>query len=169
VAPGTTFNASVTGRWPSDMRLLLPDGMPSRTISTGVKAPTARGESLIVRVLRGRVRAGRLDLFRERAGPALGRVREHDGCVFAQVARQANGDGSADIVVVSAWASLDALYDWVGGTDLLDFTVVAGRLDDLLDHIDIQHYEAIDVVGEAASPAGELPEVPGQAAREALP
>ncbi len=100
------------------------------------------------------MRADHVNSFREQASLFLGQVREMDGCGFAQVGRQVNKDGSEEVVVVTSWTCLDAIYAWVGGSDLLSSPLLAGQLQDLLEHHDIQHYEAIGPA-EADAAAGD--------------
>jgi hypothetical protein len=107
------------------------------------------------------VRADHVNSFREQASLFLGQVREMDGCGFAQVGRQVNKDGSEEVVVVTSWTCLDAIYAWVGGSDLLSSPLLAGRLQDLLEHHDIQHYEAFGPA-EADAAAGDHGQGPTQ-------
>jgi hypothetical protein len=120
---------------------------------------------LIVRVLVGRVNADRVPFFREQASLALGRAREHPGCIFAQVGRQAIRDGSEEIAFVSAWTCLNMLYDWIGGSNLLESPAVAGQLEESFEHFDIQHYEVVELA-EAGKPAlmddARPDEIPGE-------
>ena len=115
---------------------------------------TFRGRRLIVRVVRGRIGARDVALFREEAGAALSRTREFEGCVFAQIGRQTHADGSEEIIVVTSWSCLDALYKWVGGPDLLNLPPLAciGRL---LDNVDIQHYEGFHLRADDGDSAGD--------------
>jgi heme-degrading monooxygenase HmoA len=108
---------------------------------------------LIVRLLQGRVRADCISLFREQAGQALERTRSHEGCSFAQVARQSHRDGSEEIVFLSVWSDLGAVYDWVGGIDLVNAAVIAGDAPEVFDYFDIQHYEVVDPLIDAAQMA----------------
>jgi heme-degrading monooxygenase HmoA len=96
---------------------------------------------LIVRVLRGQVNPARLAAFRSQAHLAIGDARDHDGFVYAQVGRQANGDGSEVVLFVSVWRDLEALYCWVGGTDLLDTPVLRRGAPNLFETFEVQHYE----------------------------
>jgi heme-degrading monooxygenase HmoA len=99
---------------------------------------------LIVRVLHGRVKADSIGLFREQAGLALARTRRHEGCSFAQVGRQTHKDGSEEIVFLSVWSDLEAVYAWVGGIDLLNAPVIAGDKPEVFVYFDIQHYEVVE-------------------------
>ena len=107
---------------------------------------------MIVRVLRGRVTADHVRPFRQRAQRALLDARIN-GCVYSQVGRQAHKDGSEQIVIISVWTGMAALYDWLGTTDLLDSPIVAERGQFVLEDLDVQHYEVVDVTG-AENPFG---------------
>lgn len=114
---------------------------------------------MIVRVLQGRVKADAISLFREQSALALARTRSHEGCSYAQVARQSHKDGSEEIVFLSVWSDLTAVYDWVGGVDLVNAPVIAGNAPEVFAYFDIQHYEVIDQFADAE---------PIEAARPAL-
>jgi len=45
--------------------------------------------------------------------------------------------------MVTAWRTMDALYDWVGGPDLLGSPLQSGS-GQLLTYFDIQHYESFE-------------------------
>lgn len=115
---------------------------------------------MIVRVLEGRVHPGQVPIFREQAQRALRDARGHDGLVYAHVGRQAHADGSEQIVFVSVWRDLAALYGWLGGTDLLD-TPVLGSGNDVFERYEVQHYE---VVEPAESDTAAMPAEPEPAA-----
>ena len=100
---------------------------------------------MIVRVLQGRVPPGQAAVFRQQAEQALEDARRHDGLVFAQVGRQAHGDGSEEIAFVSVWRDLEALYGWLGGTDLLDTPVFNGGSPTVFERFEVQHYESYEV------------------------
>lgn len=134
----------------ADMPLIFPNGRPAPTISVG--SGELRGGNLIVRVLRGRVTADHVRPFRERAQRALLDARIN-GCVYSQVGRQAHKDGSEQIVIISVWTGMAALYDWLGTTDLLDSPIVAEGGQFVLEDLDVQHYEVVDVTG-AENPFG---------------
>jgi heme-degrading monooxygenase HmoA len=103
---------------------------------------------LIVRVLQGRVKADAISLFREQSALALARTRSHEGCSYAQVARQSHKDGSEEIVFLSVWSDLTAVYDWVGGVDLVNAPVIAGNAPEVFAYFDIQHYEVVDPLAD---------------------
>ena len=114
---------------------------------------------MIVRVLRGRVLPGHVASFREQARQALHDARQHDGLLYAQIGRQALSDGGEEIVFVTEWRNLEALYRWVGGTDLLDTPVIDGDKTNVFEHFEVQHFETYesadaDPPDTAGSPTG---------------
>jgi len=120
---------------------------------------------LIIRVLKGRVHPGRVALFREQAQQALDDARCHDGLIHAQVGRQAHLDGGEEVLFVSVWRDLEALYGWVGGTDLLDTPVLSGARPDVFEQFEVQHYEAYDApeasLTDGFDPAEAVPQGAG--------
>jgi hypothetical protein len=114
---------------------------------------------LIVRILRGRVRAEQVLVFHEQARLILEDARRHAGLVHAQVGRQVHSDGAEEIVFVSIWRDLEGLYTWVGGTDLLDTPVLNGSIPNLFDHLEVQHYQTYDL--DEPEPAGAADEAGG--------
>jgi heme-degrading monooxygenase HmoA len=64
--------------------------------------------------------------------------------------RQTHDDRSEDVVVITVWTSIEALYDWLGGRDLLGTPMIGQDGDDLFEDYDVQHYEAVDLGGEGA-------------------
>jgi heme-degrading monooxygenase HmoA len=111
---------------------------------------------LIVRVLEGRVHSGRVTVFRQQAKRVLEDARREDGLVHAQIARQVNADGGEEIIFVSVWRDLEALYGWLGTTDLLNTPVFNGGTFDVFEHFEVQHYEVCELEApeavEAAKP-----------------
>lgn len=104
------------------------------------------GRNLIVRILSGRVQPGQVTAFRDQARQALIDARQQAGLVYAQIGRQSAPDGAEEISFVSVWHDLDALYRWVGGTDLLDTPVLSrGGNPDLLQRFEVQHYETYEL------------------------
>jgi hypothetical protein len=47
-------------------------------------------------------------------------------------------------VFVSVWRDLEALYGWVGSTDLLDTPVLNSGRPDVFDNFEVQHYETYE-------------------------
>jgi hypothetical protein len=63
-------------------------------------------------------------------------------------------DGAEEVVFVSVWRDLEALYAWVGGTDLLDTPVLSNGRPEIIEHFEVQHY----VTYETAEPTpADLP------------
>jgi heme-degrading monooxygenase HmoA len=98
---------------------------------------------LIVRILKGRVSPEDVELFRVRALRSLEGARAHPGLVHAEVARQVRSDGGQEIAIVSVWHDFDAIYGWLGSTNLLD-TLMMEPGEHLLGDFEVQHYEALD-------------------------
>lgn len=134
------------------MPLILPLGRLAPTIHPGVDRPI-KDRVLIFRVLHGRVKPECISIFRGQAAEALERTRRQYGCSFASVGRQAHKDGSEDVVFVTLWTNLNAVYDWVGGVDLLDSPIIAGGRPDVFVSFDIQHYEVLDHFAGELDPA----------------
>ncbi len=112
---------------------------------------------MIVRLLQGRVKADAISLFREQSALALERTRSHNGCSFAEIGRQSHRDGSEEIVFLSVWSDLTAVYDWVGGVDLVNAPVIAGDAPEVFAYFDIQHYEVVDPLADAGPTADVRP------------
>jgi heme-degrading monooxygenase HmoA len=92
--------------------------------------------------------------FRDQAHEALNDARRHDGLIHAHVGRQVNSDGGEEVMFVSVWRDLEALYGWVGSTDLLDTPVLNNGRPQVFDYFEVQHYETYESVepGQAAAP-----------------
>ena len=98
---------------------------------------------MIVRILKGRVSPEHVELFRVRALRALEGTRAHPGLIHAEVARQVRSDGGEEIAIVSVWRDFDAIYGWLGATNLLD-TLMLEPGEQILGDFEVQHYEALD-------------------------
>jgi hypothetical protein len=59
------------------------------------------------------------------------------GAIFG---RQIHGDGSESFVYVTTWVDMQAVYDWVGGRDLISTARLMGDLEGLVDEVELQHY-----------------------------
>jgi hypothetical protein len=66
-------------------------------------------------------------------------ARKVPGVIDVHVGQQADGAGY-QFVFVSRWESIDALYGWAGGLDLLARPIYFDGLEDALTDFDIQHY-----------------------------
>ena len=108
---------------------------------------------MIVRVVRGRIRADSVNEFYRRVEKALPAVRCQDGALDVHVGRQRDDEGER-FVFVSYWRDLASVYRWVGGGDLLCVPAAPGGYEDLLDDCDVQHYEEFEptAVLSAAAP-----------------
>jgi heme-degrading monooxygenase HmoA len=102
------------------------------------------GSNLIVRVLQGRVLPAQTANFHKQAEKALKDARRQDGLVSAHAGRQAHADGSEEIAFVTIWRDLEALYGWLGGTDLLDAPGFNHTSPSVFAHFEIQHYETFE-------------------------
>lgn len=98
---------------------------------------------MIVRIVKGRVAPEQVELFRVRARRALEEMRAHPGLVHAEVARQVRSDGGEEIASVSVWRDFDAIYGWLGATNLLDMRMMDPG-EQILGDFEVQHYEALD-------------------------
>ena len=63
--------------------------------------------------------------------------------VHAEVARQVRSDGGEEIASVSVWRDFDAIYGWLGATNLLDMRMMDPG-EQILGDFEVQHYEALD-------------------------
>ena len=99
---------------------------------------------LIIRVLKGSVQSGETAVFRDQAQFTLDDARRQEGLVHAEVGRQVESDGAENIVFVSVWRDLEALYHWLGGTNLLATPVLHNGRANLFAHFEVQHYEAYE-------------------------
>jgi heme-degrading monooxygenase HmoA len=104
---------------------------------------------LIIRVLRGQVQPESLAEFRAQAQGALSDAHGHDGFLCGHVGRQANGDGSEEVLFVSVWRDLNSLYRWVGGTDLLDTPLLNRGASNVFETYEVQHYEVWEAGDQA--------------------
>jgi heme-degrading monooxygenase HmoA len=94
---------------------------------------------MIVRILRARVRSERAYAFRERALKKLEAARLVDGIIDARLMTQA-GPTEHEFVFITRWPSMDQLYAWAGGQDLLARPIYFADLEEFLVEFDIQHY-----------------------------
>jgi len=114
------------------------------------------GGNLIVRILKGRVNPGQIAAFRAHAQWVLRDIRKHDGSVHAELARQVYPDGGEEIILVSVWRDLDAIYGWLGVTDLLETPIRDRGEPSFFEHFEVQHYEVLESDDIAEITAEEL-------------
>ena len=98
---------------------------------------------MIVRILRARVLPEQAYRFREQALAKLADVRQVDGLIDAQLVTQA-GTADHEFVFITRWPSMDPLYTWAGGKDLLARPIYFDGLEDSLVAFDIQHFVDVE-------------------------
>jgi len=101
---------------------------------------------MVIRILRTRVKPDRVPEFWERAMTKVADARQVPGVIDVHLGNQAEGSGH-QFVFISRWESIDALYAWAGGRDLLARPIYFEGLEDALLEFDIQHY--LDVESSA--------------------
>jgi Antibiotic biosynthesis monooxygenase len=114
---------------------------------------------VIVRVLRARVRAGRVAPFNALFRRQLALLREQEGLLYVKLARRLQRDGGEEAVLFEEWQDAASLYAWVG-PNLTEPRLVPG-VRELVDEIHVAHYEALSE--DEAAPGDD----DGDAAREA--
>jgi heme-degrading monooxygenase HmoA len=114
---------------------------------------------LIVRIVRGNVAAALVPTFHDLARRTVPEVLAGQGVVSARVARQIAADGAEEIMFVTVWRDMPALYAWLDGSDLLEVPSRTRPLESCLSGRDLQYYEVIDT--------DALPDDEAQSAEEA--
>lgn len=104
---------------------------------------------MIVRVLRARVRAGRVGPFNALFRRQLALLREQDGLLYVKLARRLQRDGGEEAVLFEEWQDAASLYAWVG-PNLTEPRLIPG-VRELIDEIHVAHYEALSEDAEAPS------------------
>lgn len=118
---------------------------------------------MIIRILRARVRKERAYEFRERALEKLAAARRVEGLIDARLMTQA-GPVDHEFVFISRWPSMEPLYAWAGGKDLLARPIYFAGLEDYLVEFDIQHYVELEPDRIPSAPA-----TPPEKLRRAVP
>jgi quinol monooxygenase YgiN len=118
------------------------------------------GDGVIVRVVRVKVRAGRVGAFNARFRRQVSLIREQEGILYVKLARRLQSDGSQEAVLFEEWRDAASLYAWVG-PNLGEPRLVPGARE-LIDEIHVAHYEAL---GEDTDPPPA--EAPTDPSREA--
>jgi hypothetical protein len=98
---------------------------------------------VIVRVLRAKVRPGKVGAFNVLFRQQVPLLREQPGLVYVKLARRLQPDGSEDVVLFEEWQDANSLYAWVG-PNLLEPRLVPGARE-LIDDLVVAHYEALDM------------------------
>ena len=111
---------------------------------------------MIVRVLRARVRAGRVGAFNALFRRQVALLREQDGLLYVKLARRLHADGGEEAVLFEEWQDAASLYAWVG-PNLAEPRLIPG-VRELVEDIHVAHYEALSeetdaVTGEGAAAA----------------
>jgi quinol monooxygenase YgiN len=104
---------------------------------------------VIVRVLRARVRPGKVGAFNAIFRQQVPLLKEQPGVVYVKLARRLQPDGGEDVVLFEEWQDAAALYAWVG-PNLMEPRLVPGAKE-LIDELVVAHYEALDNVETAAA------------------
>jgi quinol monooxygenase YgiN len=97
---------------------------------------------VIVRVLRARIRPGKVGAFNAIFRQQVPLLKEQPGLVYVKLARRLQPDGGEDVVLFEEWQDAAALYAWVG-PNLMEPRLVPGAKE-LIDELVVAHYEALD-------------------------
>lgn len=108
---------------------------------------------MIVRVLRARVRAGKVSAFNAVFRRQVELLREQPGLVYVKLARRLGPDGGQDAVLFEEWQDAASLYAWVG-PNLAEPRLVPGSAE-LIDDLIVAHYEALDRI-DAKTAEGDV-------------
>jgi Antibiotic biosynthesis monooxygenase len=102
---------------------------------------------VIVRVLRARVRAGRVGAFNALFRRQVALLREQDGLLYVKLARRLQADGGEEAVLFEEWQDAASLYAWVG-PNLAEPRLIPG-VRELVDDIHVAHYEVLSEDSDA--------------------
>jgi quinol monooxygenase YgiN len=105
---------------------------------------------VIVRVLRARIRPGRVGAFNAVFRQQVPLLKEQPGLVYVKLARRLQPDGGEDVVLFEEWQDAASLYAWVG-PNLMEPRLVPGAKE-LIDDLVVAHYEALDRDNVETSP-----------------
>jgi hypothetical protein len=98
---------------------------------------------VIVRVLRIKVKAGKVSAFNAVFRRQVDLLRDQPGLVYVKLARRLQPDGGEDVVLFEEWQDAASLYEWVG-PNLNEPRLVPGSRE-LMAELVVAHYEALDV------------------------
>lgn len=96
---------------------------------------------MIVRVLRAKVRAGRVGAFNALFRRQVALLREQPGLTYVKLARRLQADGGEEAVLFEEWQDAASLYAWVG-PNLAEPRLIPG-VRELVDEVHVAHYEAL--------------------------
>ena len=71
-------------------------------------------------------------------------ARSNPACDFVQLGRQVFEDRTEELVLVTVWESLAAIYEWIGCSDLLAHGIPDGG-EAIFSQVDVQHFETLDL------------------------
>ena len=97
---------------------------------------------MIVRVLRARIRPGKVGAFNVLFRKQVPLLKEQPGLVYVKLARRLQPDGGEDVVLFEEWQDAASLYAWVG-PNLATPRLIEGAAE-LIDELIVAHYEALD-------------------------
>lgn len=97
---------------------------------------------MIVRVLRARIRPGKVGAFNAIFRQQVPLLKDQPGLVYVKLARRLQPDGGEDVVLFEEWTDAASLYAWVG-PNLMEPRLVPGAKE-LIDELVVAHYEALD-------------------------
>ena len=106
---------------------------------------------MIVRVLRARIRPGKVGAFNAIFRQQVPLLKEQPGLVYVKLARRLQADGGEDVVLFEEWQDAAALYAWIG-PNLMEPRLVPGARE-LVDELVVAHYEALDKENDHAVPS----------------
>jgi len=106
---------------------------------------------VIVRVLRARIRPGKVGAFNAIFRQQVPLLKAQPGLVYVKLARRLQPDGGEDVVLFEEWQDASSLYAWVG-PNLMEPRLVPGAKE-LIDELVVAHYEALDKDNVEVTPA----------------
>jgi heme-degrading monooxygenase HmoA len=114
---------------------------------------------VIVRVLRGHVSARNATLLWTALAERMSGIEPPRGQIGAVFGRQIHGDGSESFVYVTTWHDMQAVYEWVGGRDLVSTARLMHDLEGLMDEFEVQHFIGSNMATAWALDAAEASNV----------
>jgi heme-degrading monooxygenase HmoA len=98
---------------------------------------------VIVRVLTARVLPRHAARFNELLRGQLAELREQPGLVYVKLARRFDDGGDQEVVLFEEWRTPSDLWRWTRGR-LGEPRLLPGT-EELIDNLNITHYEALDL------------------------
>ena len=97
---------------------------------------------MIVRVLTATLKAERAEVFNELMRTQLPLLREYPGLRYAKLARRIRS-GEQEVLLFEEWRDTAALYRWAGPD--IDRPRLLPGAEELVSHLEVAHYEALDM------------------------